>query len=203
MNKYHAGLLIALGLIPSPLSASTTIPPGYVSAPGGWTHPSCIHEVPNGATIDGERGDVLVNGSIVAHYDPCAYRPVSAPGRPALNDAPSTTPASGDARMNGPAYGGWVENTYQSAPAGQSFDWVSSTMVVPFAPTQQTGETLYYFSGLQSSLDNDCGILQPVLQWGVSPAGGYCSPPWIPCYWSVASWWWGGLVSFTVPESQL
>jgi hypothetical protein len=66
-------------------------------------------------------------------------------------------------------------------------------MTVPAAPAQATSETLYYFSGLQSTLDGNCGIIQPVLQWGVSPAGG-------GSFWSVASWWWGWTGQFRSPS---
>jgi hypothetical protein len=61
---------------------------------------------------------------------------------------------------------------------------------------QATSETLYYFSGLTSTLDADCGIIQPVLQWGPSPAGG-------GSFWAVASWWWGTSHQFHSPLSTV
>ena len=51
---------------------------------------------------------------------------------------------------------------------------------VPAEPTSDSGQLIYYFNGIQNSDRNS--ILQPVLQWGISPAGG-------GAYWSVASWY--------------
>lgn len=157
-----------------PLSPAA-IPAGYVFTPGGWSHPSCIHEVADGATVDVDRGDVLMDGKIVAHYDPCPY-----PAKRMLRARRAVGPAS---------YGGWVEDTFQFAPSGQTFDFASSVITVPPAPSTTTPQTLYYFTGLQSTLDSDCGIIQPVLQWGVSPAGG-------GSFWGIASWWWSNSHQF-------
>jgi len=75
-------------------------------------------------------------------------------------------------------------------------------MQVPAAPTSNVNsagdyDTLYFWQGLQANPGStfhpppdagglpplNCGILQPVLQWGNSPAGGGES-------WGFAAWWW-------------
>jgi hypothetical protein len=179
MERKHICVLFALILssIPSRVDAAPKVPNGYVFTPGGWTHPSCIHEIPDGATFDAQHGDVVKDGRIVAHHEPCAFKPVPSHSRPDLKDSNMTETA-------GPSYGGWVEADYQYAATGQKFDVLTATMTVPTNPTQTTPQTIYYFPGLESTLDNNCGIMQPVLQWGVSPAGG-------GAYWSIGSWWWG------------
>jgi hypothetical protein len=160
-------------------AATRPIPAEYVQTPSGWAHPSCIHEVPSGAVVDDQRGDVSLDGKVIAHYDPCPYAPVF---DAAITDGP--TGARGD--VQGPGnYSGWVEYTQQNAPSGDTWSWVEDTMWVPPAPAQTSG-TLYYFPGLQPSISNPaggCGILQPVMQWGGSPAGG-------GSYWSIGAWWW-------------
>jgi hypothetical protein len=157
--------------------ATPTIPADYVFIPGGWTHPSCIHEVPNGAQID-EQLNVWVNGSIVAHYAPCAYTPIPI--------TPNTGIVSSNG-ANGPSYGGWVEDMEQLAPSGDIFNFVYNEMTVPPVPDTQTPQTVYYFPGLESTIDGNCGILQPVLQWGASPA--YSATQWVGIAW----WWaWSG-----------
>lgn len=160
---------------PGVLAESAPVPKDYVFTPGGWTHPSCVHEVPEGAVIDGDHGDMMMDGKVVAHYEPCRYPP-----KPMTRRSSLTGPAS---------FGGWVEDTFQFAPAGQTFDYASSVITVPPAPSTKTPQTLYYFSGLQSSLDGNCGIIQPVLQWGKSPAGG-------GSFWGIASWWWSNTNQF-------
>src|SRR5262249_1923004 len=117
---HHIGVVLALmtygGVAAAQSSndslvAPTQIPAGYVRTPGGWTHPSCIHEVPNGATVDAQSGDVTMNGTLIAHHDPCPFAPI-----PASRIGLSATPG-------GPAsFGGWVEDTVQLAPASQTFD---------------------------------------------------------------------------------
>lgn len=156
------------------------VPSDYTSTPGGWIHPSCIHEVPNGATIE-ENGDVVLNKTVVAHHEPCAHVPIRTfPSKGAATVSPipkRQTPPQGPS-----SYSGWVEYTSQYAPTNEVISNIYGTMDVPTNPTQN-GATLYYFQSLESTVDNNCGIIQPVLQWGVSPAGG-------GNYWSVGAWWW-------------
>jgi hypothetical protein len=175
----------------SATSTTDSIPAGYVHVPGGWTHPSCVHEVPTGATVDDGAGTIELNGSVVERYVPCAY--------PAYRSLPSGTPAAstsggaGNPHLTGPTYGGWVEYAQQqSPPSGQVFTDLSGYINVPPAPATQTPQTLYYFPGLQSTLDSNCGIMQPVVQWGVSPAGG-------GTFWAMASWWWSWSGAFHSP----
>jgi hypothetical protein len=74
---------------------------------------------------------------------------------------------------------GWI--TYASWVAASSVTIASmtTTWTVPPKPTTETGQLIYLFNGLQDNPITQ--ILQPVLQWGISPDGG--GP-----FWSVASW---------------
>ncbi|MDR3465185.1 MAG: hypothetical protein P4M07_04495 [Xanthobacteraceae bacterium] len=87
--------------------------------------------------------------------------------------------------------------TVTAAPAGGWISWgdwrntdatpistFAATWVVPPTPTQNNGQTIYLFNGLQDAGGKH--ILQPVLQWGPSPASG--SGP----QWGLASFWVGG-----------
>ena len=85
------------------------IPEEYVRTPSGWAHPSCIHEVPKGAVVDDRKGDVTVEGKVIAHYDPCPYEPVF--------DA-AITPDSKKGLQGPGNYSGWVEYAQQNAPSG-------------------------------------------------------------------------------------
>jgi hypothetical protein len=69
-------------------------------------------------------------------------------------------------------YAGWTNNT------GQPVSLFKTSWVVPPAPATQSGQVVFLFSGIQ----NSTMIYQPVLQYGVSAAGG-------GNYWAVASWY--------------
>lgn len=80
--------------------------------------------------------------------------------------------------------GGWVSwGDWQNTAAAPISAFVA-TWVVPPAPAADSGQTIYLFNGLQDAGGQH--ILQPVLQWGPSPASG--SGP----QWGLASFWVGG-----------
>src|SRR5579862_8622241 len=59
---------------------------GYVSVPGGYTHPSCVHAVPSGSLVDAQG---QIEGSNVS-IAPCAYAPIF--DRPGLITPPPASP---------------------------------------------------------------------------------------------------------------
>jgi hypothetical protein len=153
--------------------AQKEIPPGYISVPGGLAHPSCVHEVPNEAVIEGN--DVFLDGQWIAHHEPCdypAFRTREAP------PSPATT-----------GYGGWLEDTVQYAlDAFRPFQFLRGDTYVPSPPADQRDQIVYFFQGLQATDINykpieKCGILQPVLGWLPNrPQGG--------AGYAISSWWW-------------
>ena len=87
--------------------------------------------------------------------------------------APGAVPALGS---------GWITYCYWNNGTGTPLSTFKTTWQVPPPPSvQDSGEVVFLFNGIQNYGTN-FGILQPVLQWGVSAAGG--GP-----YWSVASWY--------------
>jgi hypothetical protein len=73
------------------------------------------------------------------------------------------------------AYAGWdIEN-------GNLLNQFETTWTVPPNPVNQSDQTIFLFNGIQNR-GSVYGILQPVLQWGVSAAGG-------GQFWSVGSWY--------------
>lgn len=58
--------------------------------------------------------------------------------------------------------------------------YFSTSWIVPSPPTTNSNQIIYLFNGLLSTSGG--GILQPVLQWGVSPAGG-------GNYWTITNWY--------------
>lgn len=76
---------------------------------------------------------------------------------------------------------GWIAYAYWNNGTGSSITNFVTNWVVPPAPATQSGQTIFLFNGIQN-YGNNFGILQPVLQWGMSAAGG--GP-----YWAVSNWY--------------
>lgn len=79
----------------------------------------------------------------------------------------------------GPQESGWIAdaNWYNT---GSPISYFSTSWVVPPAPVTYHGQTIYLFNSIEPASGN--AILQPVLQYGPSPAGG-------GEYWTVATWY--------------
>jgi len=80
---------------------------------------------------------------------------------------------------------GWSAYVYAQATA--SIKQYNGSWIVPAAPGDQESQVLFLFTGLQNSYDladvaGVTNIIQPVLQWGQSEAGG-------GEYWALASWY--------------
>ena len=73
---------------------------------------------------------------------------------------------------------GWLE--FISARTNESYGKIAATWAVPPQPTGNDGQTLFFFPGFEDYSDV-ISIVQPVLQYGPSGAGG-------GNYWAVASW---------------
>lgn len=161
--------LFALGFVgflsPSAAAASTlqalqstNCPTGFGLTPAGCAPLSCIH-VLNDAYASITRlsdGDTLVTFS---NGQQETFPPCMAPS-PKINT------------------NGWVEAAYDNTLIKQ----VSGKYLVPKAPTHNDDQTIFMFTGSENEPQTD--IIQPVIQWGSSAAGG-------GAYWALASWYVG------------
>jgi hypothetical protein len=86
----------------------------------------------------------------------------------------SLAPPAGGLASGWQTYGWWDSGA-------QSLTYFLTEWTVPPAPATSSGQIVFLFNGIQNTGAN-YGILQPVLQWGVSAAGG-------GAYWAVASWY--------------
>ncbi|HLY71574.1 MAG TPA: hypothetical protein VKR53_17685 [Puia sp.] len=82
-----------------------------------------------------------------------------------------------------PAASGWIAYAYWSNPnTGNPITNFTTNWVVPSAPTSQGNQTIFLFNGMQDGTTSTSYIVQPVLQWGPSAAGG-------GKYWSITNWY--------------
>jgi len=156
------GISILLLVVASICFAYSIVLPNeadFVLTPFGMKHKSCVHGVPSGSHIkNGEMGLIVQTPDEEKRYSPCTIH-----SAPALPD-------------------GWaVDEEYVTTKAVTSFN---GSWVTPGTPKDKAAQTIFTFTGLQNAvLENEVvSIIQPVLQWGVSAAGG-------GQYWSIASWY--------------
>jgi len=148
-------------------------PPNYDEwslTPNGWFHNSCIYgPIPEGhVVVDGPDftliKDIATN-KIVRTIPPCKKR---------------LSPKQ--ALPNGWSAYAWSQHT------GGSLSSYNGTWSVPPTPQDQAIQVLFLFIGTQNnfvgafSAFGVTNIIQPVLQWGKSAAGG-------GRYWAMASWY--------------
>lgn len=110
-------------------------------------------------------------GTVIERVQPCAYTPIT------------TRAASPVVARDGgvPTTNGWLSDTYQLIPSGATtWNLLYAILQVP-TWNPSGGGTNYYFPGLVDSSSPNA-ILQPVLQFGESNAGG-------GDYWAIASWY--------------
>jgi hypothetical protein len=140
---------------------SDALPAGYVHVPNGVVaHQDCVHEIPNGASVDLD-GNVTLGGKLVAHFDACTH-PITRGKRP---DGVDRDKSSGLDNPPGPS--NWIEATWTNAPANDEFISSTSTFKVPAAPSKDNGQIVYLFPSIQGG----GGIVQPVLQYGAFSGG--------------------------------
>ncbi|MGD0991528.1 MAG: hypothetical protein ABR998_03575 [Gemmatimonadales bacterium] len=157
------------------MNASSTQPDttqlaGYVPTPAGWYHESCVHQIPPGAWVSIDWVVTLKDGTNY-QIPKCLFPAyVTLP-----NHQRGQLPAASDT--------GWDE--YDEAWSGSNtYRQLTAYWHVPPAPAHSYGtyrgsyEAYFTFPGIQ----NDSFILQPVLQYGITKAGGS------DYHWELAAW---------------
>jgi len=175
--------------------SSTLSSPSFVRTPSGLVPSECAYQVPSGSHIE-HLDDDLGGGARVSYPDgttidigPCRAK------LPSLSEENTLS-------SNGLPPNGWQVYTYWIGP--KTITSFLGGWNTPEKPSANLDQLLYLFTGLQ----NNCGgyglcpnksssriirtndgyisaqtnILQPVLQYGTSPAGG-------GNYWGIASWY--------------
>jgi len=162
--------------------------------PFGYMPRSCVHGVGDKAHVIGLDDSGLLrvrhNDSQVHGYPRCGTTAHLKARQVKMGKIPlehvSTNPSGND-----PAYpNGWA--AYSEFQNGDVFTNFVGQWTVPSNPAQQNLQTLFLFTGFQNeffdeehkkgSPDAVISIIQPVLQFGPSAAGG-------GNYWSIASWY--------------
>jgi hypothetical protein len=157
-----------------PTYADASDSPDWAVTPDGLMYKSCVHQVPDGAMIDTTTDTVTLDDVVIAKYEPCPYKETIQ-----NHDSAQTLAQKLDNDANAliPLADGWWLSSFYSSP--NQITYVSANWTVPPAPVQ-TGATVFLFPSAEPYAEN--AIVQPVLQWGVSQAGG-------GNYWGIADWY--------------
>lgn len=131
---------------------------GLVLTPGGFRPRAFVHHLPAGQALT-RVGDRLHRLDLATN---------------ARTEIAKLGPRSKDIPALG---GGWITWASFRNKTGTPFSLFKTVWTVPPPPATQSGQTIFLFSGLTGMSD----ILQPVVQWGPSSAGG-------GNYWSAGSW---------------
>lgn len=151
-----------------------------VATPGGLKFQSDIHYIEKGNHVNYEGGNLTVVENLskkIIHelgnteiYDNKNLIPLTTLQRFKTADLDSAPSPITDAWI---IYAGWLNET------NRPITFFSTSWVVPPPPSTDNGQLIYIFNGIEDASFNT--ILQPVLQWGVSPAGG-------GSFWAIANW---------------
>jgi hypothetical protein len=151
-----------------------------VLTPGGYRPKSFVNAIEPG------HGLTVLDTGEFAMFATATNKVVAQFARPPGLEAqftvhgPNGPPPTQSAPPPGALPGGW--QTYACwGTTEDAITYFATQWSVPPAPSTSSGQTIFLFNGIQNAGANS-GILQPVLQWGKSSAGG-------GAYWSVASWY--------------
>lgn len=151
------------------------VPTNYVVTPNGFFAPSCVQRVEEGETLHADGSIEASNGSLrkPATCTQAHYRFDGS--RVEANGSFSLPPIA--ARQ--PTINGWVEDAnYESTV---NIGKIVATWKVPSTPTNQAGQTDYFFPGLEQNDSNPTSILQPVLGYGAFSGTVWTLSSWNCC----------------------
>jgi hypothetical protein len=177
--------------LPPPGYAEAAASPDWVLTPAGLVYKSCAHVVPNNAVVSAD-GSVVAEG-VTTRFAACPYSDIVRPPAAPSSTAPATSRASTESLAQAGRYSdGWWTGSWWNVPGSYQITGLQTPWSVPPNPTSN-GATVFLFPSVEPS--NSLQIVQPVLQWGPSDAGG-------GNYWGLASWYVNGASSYTTGVLQ-
>lgn len=149
-----------------------------VLTPAGYMAKSRVHFIADGFHLSVENGRLqkLENGTGRLAEDFGAFKPSEQRFDPR---------SSGHSSSGGvvPYLEGWIAYTYWQNPTTSTpVTSFSTTWLVPAVPSDESSQTIFLFNGIQDGTTSTSYIIQPVLQWGPSAAGG-------GKYWAITNWY--------------
>lgn len=156
-------------------SSVASLADGLVVTPFGMMPQKSVHFIAQGYSLSLANGRLTKIETATEHI----VEDYGTPGKLNFNLNAAADPANNYL----PAASGWVAYSYWSNADTliHPVTYFSTSWAVPSAPKQQSNQTLFLFNGMQNGTTSASYIIQPVLQWGASAAGG-------GKYWAIANW---------------
>jgi hypothetical protein len=155
--------------------------PDWAATPDGLVYDSCVYQIPQGATLDTTRNQiVLASGATRKLPADCRYpRLVRAAQATAAGPAAASPSAASpgaitpDAATPGINDGLFVADMRQTYLFGyEPFNWFFEDIKVPAAPSPATSSTSYLMGGLAAFADNQWSDLLSVVGYGATRGNG-------------------------------
>lgn len=157
-----------------------------VLTPGGLRRLSDVHFVEPGHHISEEGGRLRIindkTGKVVKEFGQAVSTLDAETGQPVSRI--KTAEKVPGIPAPAPITDGWIINGEWTNTSANPISYFSARWTVPPAPATDNGQLIYLFNGIQQT-NTGPFILQPVLQWGSSPAGG-------GKFWSITNWYVNG-----------
>ncbi len=147
-----------------------------VLTPGGYRPRSMVHQISSDTVVSIVEGRLVQLDSDGGMLASLGDVPTRDGGDPAFPAGVNTNTNAFAQLAPAPFGSGWIAYAGWTV-GGTPISSFSTTWTVPPAPRTSNGQTVFFFNGIQNAL-----ILQPVLQWGPSAAGG-------GAYWSIGCWY--------------
>ena len=164
-----AGLTAAHALPLAGPNRPSTVPAHYVITPFGYFDPSCVAHLAKGDVLRKDTKTIQHTNGTSDKMQVCAYAHYTGDGEAIIGDE---QPVQHEPKISH----SWIE--YASiTTSSSSYGEIYAEWNVPSGPSNNDGQTLYFFNGLEDYKDV-VTILQPVLGWNSDYASA----------WGIASW---------------
>lgn len=170
----------------SPFSIKNNLKDSTVNTPFGPALKSNVHYIDNNHYLSNKNDTLQIinktSGKVVQQFSNVLNKDI-----PTLNDNFVQGSNNIESYSQSVPDEGWI--TYAECSIKglnpSTITRYSANWTVPSSPIIESNQLLYLFIGLSTIEDGVAHIVQPVLQWGLSPAGG--GKYWAICNWYVSS----------------
>ena len=147
------------------------VPANYVITPFGYFHPSCVDHLAKGDVLLHDEKAIQHADGMTEKIPVCEFPHYKADGQAVMGDEPGTQAPPNISHA-------WVE--YASITTTTAYGQIYSEWTVPPNPTNNDGQTVYLFNGLED-INDVVTIIQPVLGWNSDYGSAWGIAAWNCC----------------------
>jgi len=163
---------LAAAQAPAGARRPAAVPAGFVITPFGYFHPSCVNHLAQGDVLREDKNAVEHADGTFETVQKCAYPHFRADGEKVAGAEPAGAKPPDISHA-------WIE--YASIHEPNNYGQIYAEWDVPPNPSDNDGQTLYLFNGLED-YTADVSIIQPVLGWNSDYSAAWGIAAWNCCY---------------------